>query len=294
MDTEPEVTPVADEGNPQAAEPEFLEQEAETTESPEGETDGEIDELEKLLGEPETGEPELVEIEIDGKKIKVSQEGKDYLLRQQDYTKKTMELAEQRKAAESERAVLESFRNLSNERMQAVQNILTLDQQIEQISNTPIDGLSETDIIRLRQDLTDLQNQRTQWAGYGQQIAQREQAERDQQFAKARETAIREASLRIPNFTDARRTELETLAVSLGANQADVTNIADPAVYEVLHWADIGRKYAERQKKAVSIKDAAAVKPAPEVGTKAAAGKNPDNMSMEEWVKWREKRAAQS
>lgn len=48
-------------------------------------------------------QPKIVEVEIDGKKVMVSEDGKDYLLRQADYTKKTQEVAEQRKALESEK-----------------------------------------------------------------------------------------------------------------------------------------------------------------------------------------------
>jgi hypothetical protein len=53
------------------------------------------------------GMPKLVEVEIDGKKVKVEESGKEYLLRQSDYTQKTQAVAEDRKKLESERAALQ-------------------------------------------------------------------------------------------------------------------------------------------------------------------------------------------
>ena len=294
MDTEPEVNPVADDVVTPEVEATEPQQETEATEgeSLDGEQpDGDdLDDLDKLLGKPDA-EPELLDIEYEGKAYKLPPELKDALLRQQDYTKKTMDLAEQRKAAEAEREQLDQFRNLSNERMTAVQSIMTLDAQIEQINNTPLEGLSETDVIRLRQDLTDLQNQRTQWASFGQQLAQREEAENRQQIAKAVEAAAQQAALSIPNFTE-RRSQLAEYISARGGNPDMVSEIADPIIWQVLDDADIGRRYRERQAKAKTIKDAAAVKPAHQVGGKADAGVNPEKMTTEQWMKWREQQVS--
>ena len=62
------------------------------------------------LGDDST--PEELEVEFEGKTYKVSPEIKDALLRQADYTKKTMEVAEQRKAYEAKIAEADTYRNL--------------------------------------------------------------------------------------------------------------------------------------------------------------------------------------
>lgn len=290
MDTETEANLAPEVVDIPSVEPTAPELEANATEGGDASVEqGEQDDLDKLIGlDPDTSEaePELLEIEIDGKKIKVSADGKEYLLRQQDYTKKTMDVAEQRKAVEAEKAQIEQFRNLTGKRFQAVQEIATLRAHAEQIRNIPLDGLSETDIIRFRQDLQDIEGRISHWEGEGLRAAQEEDQARSQQFAKARETAISEAAKRVPNFTETRRAELETLAIQMGADQADAQNITDPTVYEVLHYADIGRKFVERQRKAATIKAAQGAQTAAEVGGKTNTGKDPSSMSPSEMAKF--------
>lgn len=288
MDTETEANPVAEE----TVTPEIQETEAPVTEAND-EATLEDDELAKLIGDgPEEGEPELVEIEIDGKKIKVSQEGKDYLLRQQDYTKKTMDLAEQRRAAETLQTQLTTLAEISADRLDTVFRLQQAKAQIAEIEAIPIDGLTQDQINAFRLDLQDLHGQVAQLENHGRQLASREEQERSQQFAKAREYGIAEAAKRIPNF-EARRPELEAFAQSQGASPEEVKAIADPAVWNILHLADIGMKFTERQRKATAIKAAQAAQPAPEVGGKSAASsKDPNKMSPEEYHAMRMKQRA--
>lgn len=247
-------------------------------------SNADVDELDKLVAPPE-GEPEEVEVEYEGKAYKLPPELKDALLRQQDYTKKTMDVAEQRRSIEARAKQLETFETLSKERVTAFQNVAKLQAQIQQIEAIPLDGLTQDQINGFRLDLQDLYAQVAQWENYQQQVAQREQQERGQQFAKARETAIAQAATRIPNFTNERRAALESLAVEMGAAPDDVQNIADPTVYEVLHYADIGRKFVERQRKAAQAKAAGQAQSATQLGGKTSNAKNPGEMSPAEMAK---------
>lgn len=52
--------------------------------------------------------PKLVEVEIDGKKIQVSEEGKEFLMKEKDYRQKTQSLAEERRTLEKEREGLKT------------------------------------------------------------------------------------------------------------------------------------------------------------------------------------------
>lgn len=286
MNTETEANPAAEE----TVTPEVQETEAPVTEAND---EAEDDELAKLIGDgPEEGEPELVEIEIDGKKIKVSQEGKDYLLRQQDYTKKTMDLAEQRKAAEALQTQLTTLAEISAERLDTVFRVQQAKAQIAEIEAIPIDGLTQEQINAFRLDLQDLHGQVAQLENHGRQLSAREEQERSQQFAKARDYGIAEAAKIIPNF-EARRPALEAFAISRGASQQEVNAISDPAVWSILDDADIGARFKERQRKATAIKTAQAAQPAPEVGGKSSASsKDPNKMSPEEYHAMRLKQRA--
>ena len=178
-----------------------------------------IDELTKeALGSDDLAnlEPELVEVELDGKKIKVSAEGKDFLLRQADYTRKTMDLAEQRKTFETQRQQFETVAKQSTEELQATFALAQLNSQIDQLSKTPLAGLSQEEINGLRLDLGDLVRQRDDLNHrLNRHFEQKQQAE-SENIAKSRAAALEEAAKIIPNFGDTRRQELENLAVSLG------------------------------------------------------------------------------
>lgn len=251
-----------------------------------------VDDLDALIGDdPEAGKatPELLDIEYDGKTYKLPPELKDALLRQSDYTRKTMDIAEQRRAIEATKAETDQLHSISQERLAGTIRHQQLTARVEQIESTPIDSLTAEQITALRIERQELiqEAHNTQFAL--QQMAAFEEQTRGQQLAKAREAALSEAAKRIPNFTDERRQQLETLAIQRGSSQADVAAIADPTVWEILHFADIGMKFTERQRAAAKVKAAQSAQPAPEVGGKASpkpAGLS-DDLPIEEWNKRR-------
>ena len=265
-------------------------QEAESIEAPEAEQD---DELAKLLkeatGESEETDDGPVDVEYDGKSYKLPRELKDALLRQADYTRKTMDVAEQRKAIEAERQQLEAFQGLATEEMDLAVRYQMTQTQMQQLLDTNLDDLTQEEINSLRLNFNDLERQANQTALALQQAVGKRQQLHSQQFTQAREAAFAEASKRIPNFNERRET-LENLARSMGANDEVVASLADPMVYEVLHYADIGKKFVESQRKAKRVTDAQAAQPASEVAGKATKGKSPESMSPEEYHAYRLKR----
>lgn len=278
MDTEAEANPVEVVDIPNV-EP-TPEPEANETEG----SDVDLGELDKLVAEPE-GDAEEVEVEYEGKAYKVPPALKDALLRQADYTKKTMTVAEERKAVEARAKQVETFETLSKETKTAFMNSAQLQAQIKQIENIPLDGLTQEQINGYRLDLQTLNSEVARWDNYAREVATREQQERGQLFAKAREEAIAKAADRVPNFTTERRAQLEAFAIAHGSSEADVQNIADPTVYEILHYADIGKKYVEQRRKTATIKTANQAAIATPVGGKSTSAKDPKSMSPSEMAK---------
>lgn len=248
-----------------------------------------VEDLVRLgLGDPESApEPQIIEVEIDGKMVKVSEDAKDYLLRQADYTKKTTEVAREREAVQAEKAKIEEMRTIQTAVVNSQATLRALDMQIEQLANTPIDNLPQEHVNALQSRLLQLQAERQGVSVDVEEIARIENQKLSEEYGKQREVALAEAAKRIPNFDDKRRVELEALALDLGIPKEDVEATADPAAYQILHLADIGRKFLDRQKSAQKVDVLA---PATEVGGRATASKDPDKMSTEEWVKWRESR----
>ena len=245
------------------------------------------DDLAKLaLGSVDdaNSEDEFVEVEYEGEMVKVSPKAKDALLRQADYTRKTMEVAEIRKQAESFLAEAQQARNVSMAKIEASAQARQLDAQIEQLKNTSTQGLTQEQINGLRIDLQDMERNRAAIAADLNQLSAHETQLETEQLGKLREECLSVAATKVPNFTDTRRTELETLAVRLGASPDTVAEITEPFAYEVLHYADIGMKFAERQKKAAAMTTAQAGNPAPKVAGKAGAANDPESMSMEEYI----------
>jgi hypothetical protein len=257
--------------------------------SPPAEEPSEPDELDKLVLDPEAPEgeaAELAEVEYEGKQYKLPPELKDALLRQSDYTKKTMSVAEERKAVEAAREQLDTLRDLSGERMEAVKNTALIRAEIERIENTPAQGLTQEQIDRAGLRLATLQNQLGQWEQYGQTAAAKEKEARDQQFAKDRDEAWTKATAGNKNLTEERKAQLAEYISASGGDPTMINSITDPVVWQVLHDADIGRRFTERQRKAAQIKAAQATQPAPEVGGKSSSKKSPDEMSPAEMAKF--------
>lgn len=246
---------------------------------------GEDDELEQLAGTEAEGETEPVEIEYEGKSYKLPPELKDALLRQTDYTKKTMALSDDRKAFEATKEQFDEIAGLSQESRKTFVEAAAKRIQLNAMLNMSIEGLTQDQINALRLDARDLEQEILGLETKGQQAELKERDLRGQQLAKARESIVTDTAKILPKFNDQRRTELDSVAVSLGASPEFVQQITDPLVYKTLHFADIGMKFVERQRKAATLKDAQQSQPAALVSGKAQSGKRPSEMSPSEMAK---------
>lgn len=248
----------------------------------ENQADGEDDELAELAGAEAPGETDPVEIEYEGKTYKLPPELKDALLRQSDYTKKTMSLSDERKAFEAVKTQFDEVTNLTQESRASLVRAAALRLQHDALLNVSIEGLSQEQINGLRLDAQDLERRILEEEAKGKQAEDKARETRSQQYAKARAEIVTETAKILPNFTDQRRQELESVAISLGASPDFVQQITDPLVFKTLHFADIGMKFAERQKKAKTLEAAQQAKPAEQVSGKAKSGKRPSEMSPAE------------
>lgn len=137
--------------------------------------------------EEETEEPDLVEVEVDGKTYQVLPELKDKLMLHADYTRKTQEVAEQRKQIEQGYAQLQQLQQIQQQNVEAVANMLLIDKQIEQYQNVDWNALYDTDpaeFVRQKEFFRDIQNSKQdleRFIGETQQALSYEQQARLQQ-----------------------------------------------------------------------------------------------------------------
>lgn len=180
------------------------ESEPEVEETPdEGESDDEVE------GDDAPTEPQALTLEIDGEQVTVTpEEVKASYMRQKDYTRKTQELSEQRKAFEAEaNAVLQ-------ERQQYQQLLGALAEQIQQ-TNGPEpdwDTLRNTDPIEYSVQWTEWQRkaQKQQLiAAEQQRLAQLQQVEQQKIMAQTLERERQALLAVVPEWKDAEKAKSE-------------------------------------------------------------------------------------
>ena len=253
-------------GEEAEAETPTLEAEAETEEAEEVEyveddEEGEYD-TDEVEEEEEVEQPDIYTVKVDGEEYEVTQ---DELLngyqRQQAYTKRSQELAEQRKAFEAEAQQVAQMRD-------------AYAQQLEQLSqyNQQILGDAEPDWDALAKEYsaeelflykTKLDQQKEQARqveaekqALAQQQAQEQQAQMQQHLAKQREEMLD----RIPQWRDedVRTSEREQVIKyaqqSVGFSPQEIANASDARAIELLYkawqWDNLQSKKPAAKKKA--------------------------------------------
>lgn len=190
--------------------------------------------------EEATTEPEKVTIEVDGKTVELSKaELADYYkngLRQADYTKKTMEAAEQRKAAEAETSKAREERQKYAQGLQQTQALLQA--QLHEQSQIDWQTLLQTDPVEYlkQQHLANQRQARLQQINHEQQQlhakTQQEQAQQMRAFLQAQQD---ELLAKLPEWKDEGKAKAEKTAIKdylkgEGLDEAQIDNITDHRV----------------------------------------------------------------
>lgn len=248
----------------------------------------EIDGLDNLLANED---PEFAEIEIDGKTFKVPAELKDGYLRDADYRRKTMDLAEQRRANEATQQQLEQRAKLDEAEFKAHVRSATLADTLQQFQQIDWDAFEEQDPFEAQKAWRKFQSAQTEFGGLQSALAQhnaQKQQQAQQDFAKRRSQVLETVAREIPGFNTELQDKLEGFAVQYGYSKEAIAANADPADYKLMHLAYIGQQVIEQRKKAGQQKAAAAVVPAAEVKGRAAPIKPlDDRASVDQWMKAR-------
>lgn len=270
--------------------------------------EGVADDLDALtkeaLGETDAS-PEFLEVEIDGRKYKIAAGDDQPLdpdlkfgaLREADYRKKTMSLAEERRAFQEERQAAQARANLEGEALVRAHDLRAIDAKVSQLSQLSVSelrraGYSEADIQQVASDLSKLVEQRDNLARQVQQDVHAMNEADAQAVKDGFAKAVSSAALLDKALTPERCEYLVGMAKQLGFDEQDVTSITDPTAFKVLHYADIGMKFSERQRAAAQMKAAGAGKPSTNVGGTNSPSNDPESMSAGEYMDWVRKRDA--
>jgi hypothetical protein len=240
----------APEKTPEALEAEKLEDEArKAAESDDGEPNTQEE------GDDAAGEK--VTIEVDGKTVELSKaELADFYkngLRQADYTKKTMEVADARKAAEAETAKARQERQVYAQGLQ--KNALQLEAVIEQQQKIDWEKLIEADPVEALRQQHLLQRRQAAWQETHQQlqlIAEQSQAEQVQHMQSYRAEQQEKLIAKLPDWKDpvkakAGSAELSEYLKSQGFEDAELKATFDHRAVVLGHKA---MKYDQMMEKA--------------------------------------------
>lgn len=252
-------------------EEEFVDDTTDTEDSdPEIEDDGEAD-------SDEEQPVETIKLKVNGEEIEKPIDEVVALAQQGlDYTKKTQEVAEQRKALEAlqeqvkaQEAVLQQTNQLSGELMEDVAKITTLDQQLAQYQNVDWAKLSDSDFVeaqklfftynQLQQDRNSLVSQ---FETKRQQYASNQQQMIAEKVKQGKEILAKE----IPNWSPETTQEIVSVGKDYGFTDAELNSIIDPRHVKVLHDAMQWRKL--QSKNSVTKKKVASAKPVVRPGSK--------------------------
>lgn len=199
-------------------------------------------EAEPVAAEPvaEATEPEATEheptvtVKIDGKDVEVPlSELKNGYQRQADYTRKTMEVSEQRKAAEAEAAKARAERETAAQALQRAQAVL--EAQLQEQQQVDWAKLLETDPVEYLKQQHLAQVRQAQWQ-QNQQAQAHINAQREAEQAKAREAYLSEqqATLlaKLPDWKDeakakAEKSALREYLLTEGFDKQTVDSITD-------------------------------------------------------------------
>lgn len=231
---------------------------------------------------------ELDEIEHEGAKYKIPKQLKDAFLRQADYTQKTQQVAEQRRAIEADREQFANIQKAQNQYLQEIAGVTAIDQRLQEFQQVNWQELMDKDPVqamKLDRAMRDLQAQKQNLVGQIQQ--KRNQALNEQQTTFAKRVQEGEAMLArdIKGWSPELKGKLATYGKSLGFSDTEIAQIADPRSVKLLHRAFMYDQLVQKQQK----------KPEPveaEVVTKVGASsgavkKSPSQMTDKEFAAWR-------
>lgn len=242
----------------------------------------------------EVEEEEFEEVERGGKTYKVPKALKSELLMQADYTRKTQELAEQRKAVEAMKAQLAEEDEVFLTARAAQKAIDARIRQIEAITPDEWARIDAEDARngtakgrQLDRELAHLKTQREQVDAKITQHREQRDLAAQQEFAKQRENFVNALTEKI-GLTPELDEKLTQFALSKGYQAEELSQLVDPRAGELLYLAYKGHEAIKQQMAKVRAAKAAKVQPAERVAGKGAAPPGlRDDLPADEWLRRR-------
>jgi hypothetical protein len=230
------MEPTEPQGQPEAPQEQEYEAQAEYEDSPE-----EVEAGEEVQEEPQQTPKYRVKVDNDEVEVDVDELIKGYS-RTSDYTRKTQQLAEQRKVIEAEKAKIDEASKL---RDQYAQRLQVIEQVLAQSPQEDMAALKETDPIGYAVKMAEQVEREKQLAAVRQERAQLAQRQQAEQQARLQAQIVQEAErLRtaIPDLADEAkgevvRKEIKDFARSIGFSEQELAQVYDHRAVVTLYKA---------------------------------------------------------
>lgn len=231
------------------------------------------------------------EVEFEGKKFKVDKEIKDALLRQADYTKKTQEVAEQRRQIEEMRNRTLETAEFQQQILVEVAQVVSIDNQLAQFNNLDWNRLYSEDpvqAVQLDRQMRDLMGHKQNLVNA---ITHKEQAQnlkKQQETERAFQENMAVVQREIKGWSPELKQQLFKYGLETGYSEAEMNNVKSAAQVKSLHKAYLYDQLVKKQQASAKSKPQVQVAPVTRISAqKAGSTKDPDKMTVEEWTKWR-------
>jgi len=248
------------------------------------ETEG--DEAERLAAE---AEDDSEEVEHDGQKYRVPKALKGALLMQSDYTRKTQEVAEQRKALEAEQQRVVQQAQTMQASIREYAQLTHLDEQIQNYSKVDWAAFSQNDPVAAQSEwirFSQMKDARQGLAGHIQNKERQMASDAERETAKRTEEARAVLAREIPDWSPELAQKLGDFAVSKGIPAARLATVTNPADVKILRLAWLGQQLIDKQRAAVKPPPPAPANVVRKVGGTGKAAPDPMTMTPAQMAKY--------
>jgi hypothetical protein len=240
-------------------------------------------------------EHDLCEIEYDGRTYQVPTPLKGAFLRQQDYTRKTQDVARQRQALDQARAMLATQLTAQQQHVRDIAALVNLDEQLQALARINWPMLRQQNpqgAATAQQRLVQLTNARNQIAaGVQNKLRARALLARE---IEAKKVADAQQQLRrdIKGWDAEMARRLRDYGISLGFNPDELAAVSDPRAIKALHRAYVGEQQLRQPSAPQSDNE---LRPLSQVARRSSPAEIElsDKMSTEDWIRARNRQVRQ-
>ena len=249
---------------------------------------------------PENGEatPEEEEDEIDGVKLRGKKEALEKLKAERsmhaDYTRKTQEVAEQRKSFEAREQQFQQTAQSHEQHIREVATLVTIDDRLAQFANFDFNAAADQDpvqTLKLHNEFTQLQAKRAQVLNSITQKQQSQQQEMQRSNAKQILDARQVLERDIKGWSPELANKLAEYGKAEGYESKVLDNVTSATFIKTLNKAFKWDQYEKQQRAKAPATPAAPVTRLS--GASAVSTKNPAQMTDAEFAVFRRRQIAQ-